>query len=760
VPYFYFFAKAPGKAVADYISGRGYAGNLSEMPEPSINDLNLITLKHGNAYAIFDRNGDIAPESELMGLYIDDMRYNSALTLTLGDEKPHSSGAQVTQDNVELVTRLSNPDMVDEHDTPIPANTIHLKRRITLCDSLVHQALTLRNCNDHAVALPLNIGFESDFVDMFNVRGRKNEALGTKQGAQFTQNFARVSWLYHGVDRTDREASIFFSSDPRPERLEHNQAHFVLPLLPGQETTIYLEFGKFKHDAVGPSARTYQDAVDVVRKERAAILSEGAKLEFSDPHLQEWFDRSLGDLALLTTHYDSGPYPCAGLPWFAVPFGRDGIITALEMLWAKPAMAKGVLKFLSDRQALQENPAQDAEPGKIMHETRQNEMSRAGMVPFGLYYGGVDTTLLYIILAGEYLRQTDDRDFISQIWPNIQAALAWIENYAEDKNLPGRESDGFIVYEKKKEDGLTNQMWKDSVDSVFYGDGDTNVKFPRAVCEVQGYAYAAWKTGKRLAELFQDAAKAKHYAAKADRLYERFNEKFWDREKEFYILALDGDKKPCQVKASNMGQLLFTGIVPADRAEKIVSLLTDTKFFSGFGIRTVPEGETRYNPMSYHNGTVWPHDTALIARGMGQTGHTAEALALFKGLSNAAEKNGGRLPELFAGFAREEDFGPVAYPHACSPHAWAAAAAFQLLQAVLGLGVDAGRHEVRINAHNWPPEWGTLTIRNMPVGDKTATFEISPDGLTVLDGKDVDFVLYATGKQGGSVPAPHRKAPL
>lgn len=712
------------------------------MSEPSISDLNLITLKHGQSYAIFDRNGDIVPELNLMGLYVDDMRYVSALTLLFGSEKPHSSGAQVTGDNVELVTSLSNPKMKDKQGVDIGENSIHLKRRITVCDGLVHQAITIRNYNNRPVALPLDFKFDSDFVDMFNVRGSNpKKTMGTREKAELTHGTSRTSWLYKGVDKADRKANIFFCADHKPEKVTENQAEFLFNLPANGEVTVYLEFGKFKDDAVGPGPKSYKDALDVVRRERAGMLSRGAQLEFSNPHLQAWFDRSLGDLAFLTNHYDSGLYPCAGVPWFAVPFGRDGIITALEMLWAKPEIAKGVLQFLSDRQAQQTRAAQDAEPGKIMHETRENEMSRAGLLPFGLYYGGVDTTLLYVMLAGEYLKQTDDKDFIKKIWPNIQSALQWMEDYAEDKNWSSEKAQGFIVYQRKLEAGLYNQMWKDSQDSVFDEKGNTDVKFPRAVCEVQGYAYAAWTTGKKLASLFNETAKAKHYGEKSESLYKNFNKKFWDEKDGYYVLAIDGDKQPCNVKASNMGQLLFTGIVPPERVEKTVAMLMGEKFFTGFGIRTVAEGEARYNPLSYHNGSIWPHDTALIASGMGKTGHTDEAAKLFTGMMAVAKENGWRLPELFSGFQKEPGLGPTAYPHACSPQAWAAATPFMMLRAVLGLEVDAGKHTVRINTDHWREEWGTVKIKSLPVGDKTADIEISSTGVKVLKAPGVKFVL-------------------
>ena len=523
-----------------------------------------------------------------------------------------------------------------------------------------------------------------------------------------------------------------------------------------EEITLYLEFGRYKEDAIAPSSESYKNALNTVEQERKEFVSQGTQIKFSNPQLQRWFDKSLGDLALLINNYDSGPYPCAGVPWFAVPFGRDGIITAMEMLWARPEMAKGVLKFLSERQATEEILEKEAEPGKIIHETRQCEMANLGMVPYGMYYGGVDTTLLYIILAGEYLNSTEDRAFIEEIWPNIEAALQWIEDYAEDKNWPCVEDDGFIVYQMKGEAGLINQMWKDSVDAVYYEDGNLDVKFPRAVCEVQGYAYAAWKTGQRMAALFGDTGKASYYEAKAENLRQNFNEKFWDKKDGFYVLALDGDKEPCRIRASNMGHLLFTGIVHQERVKKVVDMLMEKSFSSGFGIRTVPEGEVTYNPQSYHNGAIWPHDTAMIQKGMGETGYTQEASQVFQDMFRAAEHYNWRLPELFSGFAREKDFGPTDYPRACAPQAWAAAVPFQGLQAMLGLKINAEQHEVRIDPNNWPCELGTLTIENLQVGDKTASFMLAFNEkhggeavLHVLSSTDEDVKIIVASKPQG-----------
>lgn len=716
------------------------------MAEPSISELGLLTLRHGNAYAIFDRNGDISPELGVAGLYIDDMRYGTALTLLLGSQKPVSNGAEPDPDGVELIADLHNPAMTDANGLSLAEGAVKIERRITVCDGMVHQKMIVRNETDQPVRLPLSVDFDGDFVDMFAVRGGKRAALGKVDPATVTNGDLRVSWRYHGTDRIERDANIFFSSDPGPASVTDKHAEFVVDLPPGGTKALYLESGKFKADAVGPGPKSYNDAVNVVRDEHALLTSRGVSLEFSDSRLQSWFDQSLQDLAFLTTYYHTGPYPCAGVPWFSVPFGRDGIVTALEMLWARPELARGVLKFLSERQATHVDPTRDAEPGKIMHETRLNEMSRIGQVPFSLYYGGVDTTMLYVVLAGEYLHRTGDKELIKELWPNIRAALGWMEQYGTSK-------DGFVVYEKKAETGLTNQNWKDSVDSVFYEDGDTNVKFPRAVAEVQGYAYAAWRTGAELAALMHDDAAARAFEDKAEKLYTRFNREFWDRDG-FYDLAIDGEGRACRVRASNMGQLLFTGIVPSDRADKVAALMTGDDFFTGFGVRTVREGEAKFDPQSYHNGSVWPHDTALIARGLGQTGHTAEAAKLVQGLLRIAEAEDYRMPELVAGHQRTEGQGPVSFPHACRPQAWAAATAFQGLQALLGLDIDAANNTVQINPSSWPAEWGTINVRDLEVGSKKLSFSVDQGGLHVLENKDGVRIVTPSAAQRTAPPSP------
>jgi glycogen debranching enzyme len=316
---------------------------------------------------------------------------------------------------------------------------------------------------------------------------------------------------------------------------------------------------------------------------------------------------------MLTTHLPTGPYPYAGVPWFNTPFGRDGLITALETLWIEPGLSRGVLAYLASTQATEIVPEQDAEPGKILHETRNGEMAALKEMPFARYYGSVDATPLFVHLANAYYERTGEREFIEQIWPNVEAALSWMCRYGD------RDRDGFLEYSCQSRDGLVHQGWKDSDDAIFHADGSL-ARGSIAVCEVQGYAYAAWRAGASLAAALGRAEQAADFAKRASTLQARFDNAFWCDELGTYAIALDGDKRPCRVRTSNAGQCLFSGIVPAERAARLAQTLLTPGSLSGWGVRTVAESEARYNPMGYHTGGVWPHDNALIACGLARYG--------------------------------------------------------------------------------------------------------------------------------------------
>ena len=590
-----------------------------------------------------------------------------------------------------------------------PKSTLHVFRAKLLWRGACYEHIRVTNHGEAAVETTLALSFDADFVDLFEVRGMTRASRGERGPVEVGGNEAVLP--YRGLDGGARRTRLRF--EPAPTRLDTRHAEYALRLEPNAETHLYCSVA-CERDAPGlPPTRLadYESALRQSNAARSATRRQHCDIETSNPLVNRWIERSLADLSMLTTALPSGPYPYAGVPWYSTTFGRDGIITAREHLWVDPSLARGVLSFLSATQAREAAPQRDAEPGKILHEARRSEMAATGEIPFGRYYGTIDATPLFVALAGAYWKRSGDLDFIRGIWPHVLAALEWIDRDGD------RDGDGYVEYARRSSDGLIQQGWKDSHDSIFHADGRL-AQPPIALAEVQGYVYEAKLCAAELATQLEDLTLARKLRASAQALRRRFERDFWCEDIGTYAIALDGDKRPCKVATSNAGHALWTGIASAERAERIIDGLLGDDFYNGFGIRTVARRQPRYNPMSYHNGSIWPHDNALAAAGMARYGHTSAAVRVLSGLFEASlHFDQHRLPELFCGFPRREGEGPTLYPVACSPQAWAAAALFCMLQACLGLDVDAGKRAVSLRSPRLPEFIQWMKIRGLAVGD-------------------------------------------
>ncbi len=664
------------------------------------------TLKSDNTCGVFDHHGDIRPEDGgAQGIFCNDMRHLSRLQVLLAEQQPLLLSSTVADNNILLTADLTNPDLYRGERLALRRDTIHVLRSKCLWGTVCHERLAVRNFDTRMRRIRLTVRFDADFADMFQVRGHPRKACGRRTVA--IRGGDTVQFTYVGLDDITRTTVMGF--DPAPDRLGAGEAVYDLALAPGEQVPLFLRVACDAAPEVSPS-RDFFSSFKSARGRRRADTAGVASVVSSNAIFNEILCRSMSDIYMLTSETGLGPYPYAGIPWYCTIFGRDGIIAAIQFLWADPKIAKGVLNYLAATQAREEDAEADATPGKILHETRRGEMANLGEVPFRRYYGSTDSTPLFIILAGLYLERTADIGLIAQLWPHIEAALAWIDGYGD---LDG---DGFVEYESAAPGGLRNQGWKDSGDSIFHADGALATG-PIATCEVQGYVYAAKRYAAEMARELGFSAQAATLDQQADLLRDRFEDAFWCEDIGFYALALDGDKQPCRVRTSNAGHLLFSGIVPHHRALRIADDLLGPAFFTGWGIRTVARSEARYNPMSYHNGSVWPHDNALIGLGFARYNLTDHSRRLLAAMYDAAtQMDLRRLPELFCGFRRRPGKGPTYYPVACTPQAWASTAIFALLQAALGLGFDRRTEEVRLCHPVLPPFLDKVLIRSLALG--------------------------------------------
>ena len=666
-------------------------------------------LKYGAMFAVFDRLGDIRHQGMgEQGIFFNGTRYVSEMLVRLWNERPLLLSSTIEPNNFLFSADLANLDVSRGGNVVIHRGTLHVLRSRFLWRGVAYDEFRFANYGLEELSVPFSIRFAADFADIFQVRGMTRERIGRMLSPESGPDFLVLGC--EGLDGVQRRTRIQVTQ--APHEISNQEMLFHFDLQPKDEITFCVSMA-CENDSERPNVTDFSRAMKHAESETKAANCSLPRVASSNSRFNDWIRRSSADVEMMTIGNPETNYPYAGVPWFSTVFGRDGIITALEMLWVEPALAKGVLEFLASTQAIAVDPTNEAEPGKILHEMRHGEMANLNEIPFARYYGTVDATPLFIMLAGAYHDRTGDHAFIQQIWPNIRAAIDWIDNFGDC------DGDGFVEYAAHSQRGLVQQGWKDSNDSVFHADGSI-AEPPIALCEVQGYVYAAKLAAARLSTIMGDNQAAATLQQQAAKLRDQFEDAFWCKDLDIYAMALDGRKRPCCVRTSNAGHSLFTGIAREDHAREMAQTLFTEDLYGGWGIRTLGSREARYNPLSYHNGSVWPHDNALIASGLARYGFKSFAgkiLLALMDVSSMLELH--RLPELFCGLPRRHGEGPTLYPVACAPQAWASAASFMMIEACLGLTIHAADNRVVFNRPSLPEGIPQLSIRGLRVGEAT-----------------------------------------
>jgi glycogen debranching enzyme len=682
---------------------------------PEVAAISKLVLKHEESFLVSDRSGDFPAHFEgELGFYHAGTRYLRWLELRLDGQRPLRLTADVAPDNDEIRIGLTNADLHADGGA-IRANTIYVGRLLALADSELHQSFTIACYQDAPVTLAFELIFAADFHDLFEVRGFHRPARGEMLPAERDAGTVRLG--YRGLDGVTRTTRLAFT--PAPDVIAANRAVWRVTVPPGGATRI--------EAVVAASADDGSTRRVGARSERDRLTRQATRIETDNGAFNLLLSRSLVDLEMLVTHTPAGPVPYAGVPWYVAPFGRDSLITALQLLPYHPGVAASTLKFLARWQGRELDPFRDEEPGKILHEHRQGEMANCREIPFVPYYGTIDATPLFVVLLAEYVRWSGDVALARALWPAVCAAIEWMRAHGD------RDGDGYLEYATRSRLGLVNQGWKDSEDAVSHADGRL-ARAPIALVEVQGYAYAALHRGADVAAALGETDAVTAWRAAAAALRERFNRDFWVGNESYYALALDGDKRPCEVVSSNPGHALWSGVVDDDRAPDVGKRMLADDLFSGWGIRTLSARERRYNPMSYHNGSVWPHDNALAAAGFRRYrlpgGIVAVATALFEASRHFEHA---RLPELYCGFPRQSDYGPISYPVACAPQAWAAGSVFQLVTALVGMEADALARRITFDSPVLPPWLRFVELHGLRVGSAVVDVAVSHgrDGASV-----------------------------
>ncbi|NQX70083.1 amylo-alpha-1,6-glucosidase [Paenibacillus alba] len=677
-------------------------------------------IKENDLFLMTDKTGDIpAGNAAGHGLYTKDTRFLSGMEIRINGMTPILLSSSAGTNYIATI-RMTNPHMESDGQLILWRESIELERQRFIYEGALYETIAFTNFYPKPVAFDFTARFESDFADMFVVRGFQNGTFG--ELLPDIQEHQKLVKRYKGTDGIERQTHIGWDRKETTVQ-EDSTVAFTFELAPKERQSVTFFIAPYI-DGQGPEQVPAEQAIKQLKASYQEWDTNTTSVESNLPLFNHLYDRGLQDLRVLLTDLGHGQFPVAGLPWYAVPFGRDSLIAALQMLSAEPNVAKGTLLTLASYQGTKHDVWRDEEPGKIMHEIRYGELALTNQVPFTPYYGTIDATPLFLLLAAEYVQWTGDTALIEQLMPNIEQALNWIDVHGD------ADGDRFVEYYQKSSKGIANQGWKDSGDSVVHSNGDY-AKAPIALAEVQGYVYhAKVKLAPILRQLGKEAM-AQELESSAEELRQRFEASFWMEEEGFYAIALDADKKQVQSVTTNPGHVLMSGMLQPDRAAAVVRRLVAPDMFSGYGIRTMSTESAGYNPMSYHDGSIWPHDNSLVLLGMSRCGYKAETMQVIEGLMKAAESfEYHRLPELYCGY--DESIGePVPYPVACSPQAWAAGTPLVFLQTMLGIEPDTLGGTIRLNPV-LPSGMTDLTVRNMTVaqGKLCLSVQLNPQTKT------------------------------
>lgn len=678
----------------------------------------LLATKEGDMFLYADHEGNLRSGALGMGLYFRDTRFLSHYEMRLGEHAPVLLSSSAERAYMSYVD-LTNPLLTSESGD-VQQQTLNI-RRIRVIKGRLFERIRFKNYNPHRVKARVVFTFGSDFADIFLVRG----FVTSRKGRFFRPKVeGRVITFSHlGEDERLRQTRIDLGTEPADVHVRPGLVDVVFELdLVGHQTRLLTFTVEPLIDGREPDPLTFDVAVHDLRRSYDEWDRQCTSIYTDNEVFNTLLQRGRRDLRALLTETPQGRYIAAGIPWYVAAFGRDSLITAHQILMLNAQPAKDTLRLLASYQAEGDDPWRDAEPGKILHEIRRGELAEAGMIPHTPYYGSVDSTPLFLVLYGTYFKWTNDRDFADELLPNVEAALRWIDEWGD------ADGDGFVEYRRRSQGGLDNQGWKDSRNAVVHADG-TPAEPPIALAEVQAYVYLA---KLRVADVYEALGRprdAVRLREEAHVLRKNFNEAFWVPEEDYFAFALDGRKRPVRTVTSNPAHGFYCGILDEEKAAVVAKRLLQPDMFSGWGIRTMSKSAGAYNPMSYHNGTVWPHDNAFIAAGLKRYGYHKQTNRIATAIFDAAVfVDYMRLPELFCGFTRRTPNQPVAYPVACSPQAWAAGSPFLLLQAMLGLSARAPENLLTINSPVLPPWLNWVELRNLQVGDSTISLVFRREG--------------------------------